>query len=197
MAKCLEKVSVIIPLREGESANSDMLAALESEGADIILSSEDGRAKSMNTGAAKSARKFLWFLHGDTTLPENAAQNLLQELQQKEESFHYFTLAFEENDSMQINAWGANMRSKIFSCPFGDQGFCIRKDLFFSLGGYDESAAYGEDHLLVWRARRHGIKLNHINATLITSARAYKGRWLRLTLLRQWLFIKQALPQWL
>lgn len=197
MAGCLESISVVIPLREGETANPDMLAVLEAQGADIILSSENGRAKSMNMGAAKSAKKFLWFLHGDTILPENAAQKLNDDLQQKEESFHYFRLAFEDSDSMWMNAWGANMRSKFFGAPFGDQGFCIRKDLFLSLGGYDEAAKYGEDHLLVWRARRHGMALNCIDAALITSARAYEGRWLRLTLLRQWLFIKQALPQWM
>jgi GT2 family glycosyltransferase len=89
-----------------------------------------------------------------------------------------------------LNAWGANFRSKLFGAPFGDQGLCIRRDHFRKLGGYSEIAPYGEDLLLVWKARKVGIKLNRIASTLLTSPRKYQDYgWLKLTLLFQWRYL--------
>lgn len=48
-----------------------------------------------------------------------------------------------------LNAIGANVRSKVFGLPFGDQGFLIRKEVFTNLGGYPVDCYYGEDHLFV------------------------------------------------
>lgn len=195
-----EQLSIIIPLREGDKADS-LLTQLEGCGAQVILSSEGSRAKSLNIGAAKAQHKFLWFLHADTVLPENAFEALQQSLHKNETALHYFRLAFANDGPRRIdlNAKGANLRARLFGTPFGDQGLSIRKDLFFSTGGYPEDAQYGEDHLFVWLARRHGIALNEVPATLITSARRYREHgWVRTTLLYQWLWITQALPQfWL
>jgi GT2 family glycosyltransferase len=95
---------------------------------------------------------------------------------------------------MKINSWGANMRARFFGIPFGDQGFCIEKQLFETLGGYSETAPYGEDHLFVWRAHKAGVKLNRVPARLTTSARKYQQNgWLKTTLLHQYLWIKQLM----
>ncbi|MEQ9072145.1 MAG: hypothetical protein RLO18_35800, partial [Gimesia chilikensis] len=70
------------------------------------------------------------------------------------------------------------------------------KDAFHSLGGFDESAAYGEDHLLVWKARQVGLRLKCTGADIATSARKYRERgWLKVTLLHLWLTACQAIPQ--
>ncbi len=198
MAEHLTEVSIVIPLAPGDSADG-LKKQLQNSDAEIIIMSEGTRAKSLNTGAAQAGRKFLWFLHVDTVLPENAIAALEKSLQEHEGHLHYFGLKFSEGGPalMGLNAFGANLRSLLFGAPFGDQGLCVRKDLFFKTGGYPENAAYGEDHLFVWHAKRHGIKLACVPATLETSARAYKEKgWFGLTLKRQYLWIRQALPQW-
>lgn len=85
---------------------------------------------------------------------------------------HYFDLAFLRDGLrfMPLNALGTRVRSHWLGMPFSDQRFAIRHAAFHSLGGFDESAPYGEDHLFVWRARRAGITVRATGSTLRTSA---------------------------
>ena len=96
-----------------------------------------------------------------------------------------------------MNAAGANLRARWLGLPFGDQGLLLPRACFEALHGFDEQAAYGEDHLLVWAARRAGLPLRHIPAVLETSARKYaRHGWLRTTW-RHWrLTVAQAWPAW-
>jgi hypothetical protein len=113
-------------------------------------------------------------------------------------ALHYFDLAFlgDGPRRCKLNALGARFRSRVLGMPFGDQGLCVRRDLFEALGGYDEAARYGEDHLLVWAARRAGVRLHPVGQRLRTSARKY-GRqgWARTTARHLVLTLRQALPQ--
>lgn len=185
-------VSVIIPMAAQEPEPTALLDQLPPE-IEIILSQEAGRAASLNAGAAKAKGAYLWFLHADSSLPDDAWQKLQQAIADKPKALHYFDLAFAGGGwLMKINSWGANMRSRFFGCPFGDQAFCIEKQLFEALGGYPETAPYGEDHLFVWQAHKADVKLNRIAARLITSARKYQQNgWLKTTLLHQYLWLKQ------
>ncbi|HZF97242.1 MAG TPA: glycosyl transferase family 2, partial [Pseudoxanthomonas sp.] len=77
---------------------------------------------------------------------------------------------------MALNALGAWFRSRCLGLPFGDQGLALPRALFERLGGFDESLRGGEDHDLVWRARRAGVPLQPARAPLYTSARKYAQR---------------------
>jgi hypothetical protein len=97
---------------------------------------------------------------------------------------------------MSLNSFGANIRSRLFKLPWGDQAFCLSKKRFQQLGCYDETTPYGEDHLLVWQAHQKKVKLHHIPLAVITSGRQYKKNgWLKLTVQRQYLWLKQAIPE--
>ncbi|MAI69071.1 MAG: hypothetical protein CBD03_06130 [Rhizobiales bacterium TMED143] len=186
--------SVIIPMAAQEPEPTALFHSLGSA-IEIILSQEAGRAASLNAGAAKATGTYLWFLHADSSLPDDAWQKLQQAIADKPKALHYFDLAFAGGGwVMKINSWGANMRARFFGCPFGDQGFCIEKQLFEAIGAYPEAAPYGEDHLFVWQAHKAGVKLNRVPAKLTTSARKYQQNgWLRTTLLHQYLWIKQLM----
>ena len=113
-------------------------------------------------------------------------------------ALHYFDLAFSGDGPplMRLNERGVWVRSHLLGMPFGDQGFCLRRDVFFGLGGFPEDVPYGEDHLLVWRARQAGVPLRCAPATLLTSARKYGERgWLRTTARHVYLTYRQALPE--
>jgi hypothetical protein len=80
--------------------------------------------------------------------------------------------------------------------PFGDQGFVISAKQFFEIGTFDEGCDYGEDHLLTWQAKKAKVPIRPLSIKLNTSGRNYlqKG-WLQLTLIHQFLWLKQLISQ--
>ena len=145
------------------------------------ISGQAGRAAQQNRGAAAGRNRWLWFLHADSrlhprsfeciaALPENAA-------------LAYFDLAFHDGGpAMQLNRCGAYIRSRWLGMPFGDQGLLLPRAVFERLGGFDERVGSGEDHALVWAARRAGVPLHPLGLPLYTSARRYAEHgWLATT----------------
>jgi GT2 family glycosyltransferase len=157
-----------------------------------------GRARQMNHGAKLSTKPFLWFLHADSGISVDAVLALQRALDLHPHALHYFDLAFHDDGPslVRLNAFGARVRSRCLGLPFGDQGLCISRDTFQRLGRFDETAAYGEDHLLVWAAHRHRVRLRRVEATITTSARKYRDDgWLATTLGHGWRTWRQATPQ--
>ena len=217
-------LSIIIPLASNEIAWQNLLADLAKlpDGTEILfvtseesnsfhettflpnkkvcwLTSKAGRAYQMNAGAKIAKGEFLWFLHADSKFGRNTLSVLLRAIQNHPKNLLYFDLAFLNDASclMFINRWGVWFRSRILKVPFGDQGFCIPCDLFEKIGGFPEGLTYGEDHVFVWKARQNGIVVRPVGTTLYTSARKYKKHgWLKTTFLHQYLWIKQAWPEW-
>ena len=182
-------VSIIIPVAPEETAHEKLLKDLENCGAEIIVSSEGGRAQSLNVGAGKAQREFLWFLHADSRVTAENMQILQRCLKREPTAAHYFFLNFGFG-LHAFNAWGANVRSVFFGLPYGDQGLCLSKENFEKLGGYPE-ATCGEDLLFVRKAKKAGVPLRYVPSKLRSSARQYYEQgWLKLTIVRQWQFWK-------
>lgn len=222
MGKTPVPLSVIIPVGPGEQgpfaltralallpAEWEVIFALCEPREDLDLPSDlniytvisdAGRAIQMNTAARAAQGELLWFLHLDSILTLDMIQALQRGLKSAPDALQYFRLAFDQDGAgpTRLNAWAANLRSRRLGVPFGDQGLCLSARHFRAIGGYPESVPYGEDHLLVWHARQHGIRLNELHATLCTSARKYRTRgWFWLTAVYQWRWIRQALPQYI
>lgn len=184
-----------------EPAPDDLPALLERHGVHAEarwIISPAGRAVQMNEGARRAVGEFLWFLHADSKFSHAAYAQLLAALDAEPEAVHYFDLRFDRRsiDWLLLNEWGVRLRSRLLGLPFGDQGLCLRKRLFETLGAFDQTVSYGEDHLLVWKCHRAGAKVRPIRATLTTSARKYREHgWLRITTLHAWRTWRQALPQ--
>jgi hypothetical protein len=223
MHPALARLSVVIPLAPGETAQLALLAQLAAlpAGAEIHLAAcEDdapaipidlrdalrhlhvavgrgprGRARQLNRGVRDTHQPWLWLLHADTRLEPGALAALDRHIAANRERLGWFDLAFADDGPWltRLNAWGANCRSRWFGLPFGDQGFVLPRALFERLGGFDEDATHGEDHLLVWAARHAGIPVVPVGARLRTSARRYREQgWLRTTLRHLILTARQA-----
>lgn len=201
------KLAIVIPLGPGELAWRQLLPVLlSSTQAELVVvhtpgaqptelpvpenrlrlvQARQGRAAQMNAGAAVATAPWLWFLHADSRLSTDSFSRLEDYLAGSPAGIGYFDLRFLHDGPglVRLNEWGARLRSRWLRLPFGDQGFVMHRDTFSALGGFDESLAGGEDHALVWQARRDGVPLQPIGADLWTSARKY-GRqgWLGTTL---------------
>ncbi len=161
----------------------------------LYLTSGRGKGRTLNKGAQNARGDYLWFVHADSRICLDTLQALFTGIQKYPHALLYFNLKWLDDGPpyMKINEIFANLRSSLLGLPFGDQGFCLRRDLFFRLGRYDEQARYGEDHLFVWKARHHGIRLRSTGASLLTSARKYTHHnWTKRVLFYQKVWILQA-----
>lgn len=178
----LSKVSVIIPVWHQETELQNLLKDLENTEAEIILSEEGSRAKSLNAGAAKATRETLWFIHADSRITASNIKSLNDSLSKSPDALHYFKLKFAEGGLSAWNASWANLRSSWFDLPYGDQALCISKQQFELIGAYPEDTPYGEDLLFVRLAKTHNIKVIEIPSFLVSSARKYKTQgWVKTT----------------
>lgn len=193
-------ISIIIPVAPKDEVPAALLEDLSlfpKETERIIVPatrSLSGRANCMNAGAQDARGDHLFFLHADSRLPEPSILALLRSMETGPDGLHYFDLAFHPGSSplMLVTQWGVLFRSRILHTPYGDQGFCIRKDLFWKLGGFPADVALGEDHFFLRHARRSGIPLVPVKAPIFTSARKYEEHgWLKTTLIHNILWRKQ------
>ena len=150
------------------------------------ITSKLGRARQMNAGAKIAQGKNLLFLHADSRLPADSFAELFQIIKtnKQKNTLFYFKLAFHKESSklMKLNSICANLRSKFLSLPFGDQAFCMDKEMFWKLGGFSEGCLQAEDILFVKNCKRNKIQIKAINAVLSTSARKYEQYgWLNTT----------------
>ncbi len=194
-------LSVIIPYRNGEEGHKKLgtfFKNLGDTGIEVLTVNAGSRAKSLNEGAKKAKNTYLWFVHADTVLDTTHIHALRSSIRSSSKSLHFFDLEFDTDGPalIKINAFMANIRARFLGIPWGDQAFCIHRDVFFDAKGFPEDRAYGEDHVFVWRLYQKGYGIKPVGIKIVTSARAYRNKgWLRLTLLRQVLWIKQALPE--
>lgn len=217
-------LSIIIPLAPGETEQDGLLAALHGlpGGQEVILVRPEGqpvpaagdwpphlalrhvavpagRARQMNAGAAAARGAWLWFLHADSRPAPGTLAAVLAFAQRDEPALGWLALRFRADGPWltRLNAWGANRRSAWLGLPFGDQGFLLPAASLRALGGYDETAPYGEDHLLAWAAHAARLPVLPVGAALHTSARKYARRgWLGTTWLHWRLTAAQGWGAW-
>lgn len=210
-------LSILIPVGPGEMAWEGLLEQLpiDHPGLEIILSATDsppdrlrkdvtwhvappGRGKQLNRSAAQAEGDWLWFLHADSRLHFSTLDAVLAFTRLDKPALGYCDLRF-LNDGpwlTHLNALGANLRSRWFGLPYGDQGLCLPKAWFERLGGFVEDLERGEDLNFVVRARKAGLPIRPIETSLYTSARRYReAGWLRTTWRHQvaaWRLVRDA-----
>lgn len=217
---CLvDDLSIIVPVGRGDKSFEDMVAGLLKLKFDFeiliigpefidtpsndsrlkFIYSPEGRALQQNNAVMQSKKNNIWFLHADSRISEDSLSTINSSLKKNPHALFFFDLKF-LNDGvnlMKLNDLGVTFRSRIFKMPFGDQGLFMSKKTFFKLGFFDEKAAYGEDHLLVWKAHQMQIEVLPCKMSINTSARKYKTHgWLKTTLKHVFLTYKQAFPEW-
>jgi len=171
---CLESAKRLNPLEiivvDGES--TDRTREIAQDAGAIVAKSSKGRGIQMNKGAALAKGEILLFLHADTLLPLPPG-NFLKEEFFKDHIGGFFRLKFDDNSiSTKLVEFFANLRSRIFSLPYGDQAIFIKRAAFEKIGGVREYP-FLEDIDLSMRIRKFG-KLKYIPLKVIASSRRLK-----------------------
>jgi len=84
---------------------------------------------------------------------------------------------------LRLVAAGANLRSRLFGLPYGDQAFFFRRDLFDALGGFPELPIM-EDVALMRALARTGERPVLLPERVSTSARRWQAEGLLRTTVR-------------
>lgn len=133
-----------------------------------IVDSKKGRGTQLRLGAQIAKGDILLFLHSDVLLPKEMDISDLY----LGESFvgGFFKLRYSKRRlSLRLVEFFANLRSRFFSLPYGDQAIFVRKEIYEKIGGIKEQI-FLEDLDFVLRLRKLG-KLKFVNRALSISAR--------------------------
>ena len=200
-------LSVIIPtLNEAAHIDAVLAGVLKGEGLEVIVSdggSHDGtleraadcgartcrapigRARQMNVGAAAARGTLYLFLHADSRLPVGFDRVIRRVLSDSGVAAGAFSLGIDaEARSMRMVAWGANLRSRIFGLPYGDQGIFLRASRFHRCGGFPDLPIM-EDFVLMRRLRKTGAIVTAPDRILTSPRRWRRQGVLRTTLVNQ------------
>lgn len=167
----LREHSIEIILVDGGS--DDSTVELARPYVDTLVVSEKGRAMQMNAGVEKARGYYFFFLHADTSLPENF-NNLLERFITKNISWGFFPVRLDDrNLAFRVIESAINLRSRITSIGTGDQLLFIRRDAFIQIGGF-QVIPIMEDIAFSKVARRELGRAITPKQTVQTSARRWK-----------------------
>ncbi len=160
-------------LSDGGSTDATQTIA-EDTGA-LFISGPPSRGGQLRRGVAAAQGEWLLILHADSRLSEGWAA-LVQSHLPKDTPGH-FRLRFDARGLAPawVAGW-ANIRSRLFKLPYGDQGLLISRASYDAVGGYRDIPLM-ED---VAMARALGRSLTQLPAAITTSADKYqRDGWLR------------------
>jgi len=108
-------------------------------GAELIVGAPS-RGGQLKRGAEVAQGDWLLFLHADTWLPEGWAEATVIHLAHGYDKAMVYSLAFRGTTGMgaKWTAGWANLRSKWFDLPYGDQALLISRDMYDEIGGFDD-----------------------------------------------------------
>lgn len=141
----------------------------------VWIAGPASRGGQLRRGVPLAEGEWLMFLHADTRLAPGWADAVLQHMATGDAG--YFRLAFDRGGwrARAVAGW-ANLRSRVFALPYGDQSLCLPASLYESVGGFPDQPLM-EDVAL---ARALRGRLREMHGTAVTSARRYEeGGWLR------------------
>jgi rSAM/selenodomain-associated transferase 2 len=160
--------------------------------------SPPGRGGQMNAGAAEAVGEILVFLHVDTFLPRRALD--LVEGALGPASAGAFSV---DHPSGRLFKWWVgvlNLFKGLFRTPYGDQVFFMRRDTFWTVGGFEEIPIM-EDVSFMRRLHRRHMRIRILRAKVVTSDRRWRKTGYAFNFLRNvlllWLYFLGLPPRWL
>ncbi len=154
-------------ISDGGSGDATLTIA-EAAGA-VVVTGAPSRGGQLRRGAAAAQGEWLFFLHADCVLPPGWADLVSAHLSDGRPA--HFRLRFDAGGSAArwVAGW-ANLRSRLFHLPYGDQGLLISRAEHDAVGGYRDIPLM-ED---VAMARALGRRLVALPAAVTTSAAKYR-----------------------
>jgi rSAM/selenodomain-associated transferase 2 len=149
-------------------ATADVLAQYPSVQRTVTL---PGRGRQMNAAARSARGEVFLFLHGDTYAPPGAIAELPGLLAAQDADFGAFRIRFDPPVWLPQLLAAATRIANPWCC-FGDQGIFVRREFFFSTGGFPETPLL-EDAYWARAAGKLGRMIRSPHA-VVSSARRFE-----------------------
>lgn len=147
-----------------------------------IITSERGRGAQLHAGACAARGQAFWFLHADTIPPADAAERILEALEDEGVAGGNFSVCFDgEQRAARFMTWLYPQLRKLGLC-YGDSGIFARREAYQRSGGFKPFPIF-EDLDLVRQLKRVG-RVVHLSAQVTTSSRRFENRSFALTFTR-------------
>ena len=159
-----------------DGGSKDDIEGIAKEIGATLITAPKGRGSQLRAGAAAAKGKWVLFIHADTVLSDNWVGAMGNHIN-TETKAAYCKLKFDA-DTLPAHfiATCANMRSRLFGLPYGDQTLLISKHLYETSGGYPDIPLM-EDVALVRKLRG---KLTSLDITATTGSDRYiKDGWFK------------------
>lgn len=122
-----------------DGGSRDDTAEIARPFADQVLSSDRGRARQLNAGAAHARGRVLLFLHADTRLPDAAVAAIRAATDADALVWGRFDVRITGQALMlPVIAWFINQRSRLSGIATGDQALFFTRELFYRLGRFPQ-----------------------------------------------------------
>jgi len=154
-----------------DGGSGDGIAEVAEATGAVLVAAPQGRGPQLAAGARAAQGQWFLFLHADTVLGPEWAEAARAHMQAHPDRAGYFRLRFDRGGiAARLVAGWANLRSRLFALPYGDQGLLISRRLYDKARGYPEIPLM-EDVALARRLGRR--RLAPIGAEAVTSAGRY------------------------
>ena len=153
------------------------LAVAEAAGC-VLVQGAASRGGQLRRGCAAAAGDWLMILHADSALPKRWPEVVMAQVARGRPAA--FRLGFRARGVMAawVAGW-ANLRSRLFGLPYGDQGLVVSRAQYAAAGGYPDQPLM-EDVALVRALAQTEARVEVMGAVILTGAERYlAGGWLR------------------
>ena len=158
-----------------DGGSGDATRAMADEVGAVWVSGAPSRGGQLRRGVVASGGAWLLVLHADTVLPERWSGVVERQMSRGRPG--YFRLGFDaEGLAPTLVAGWANLRSRVFGLPYGDQGLLVSRSEYDAVGGYLDIPLMEA----VAIARALGRRLEGMPLRVRTSAARYaRDGWMR------------------
>lgn len=168
-----------------DGGSSDKTVSIAMEFTKNVFKAKTGRASVMNFGAGKATGDILLFLHADCMLPDNGFTLIRDALSNGNIAAGAFSLRIDHPGlGFRLIETAANIRSRMTSLIYGDQGMFLLKEVFDHIGGFADIPLM-EDIEISRRLRKQG-KIVFIKPPITASPRRWLKEGMIYTTLRDW-----------
>ncbi|WP_297769799.1 TIGR04283 family arsenosugar biosynthesis glycosyltransferase [uncultured Roseovarius sp.] len=169
------EAGVIRELIVSDGGSGDATLKMADASGALILQGAPSRGGQMRRGAQVAGGTWLLFLHADTVMPKGWSEAV--RTQMEADGPAAFRLAFDVGGVMpSLVAGWANLRSRVFGLPYGDQGLLVSRAEYEAVGGYKDIPLM--EDVAMARALRGRITLLPL-AARTSAARYRRDGWFR------------------